>query len=90
MRLALLLAIFTACSSTVPAGSECSTSSDCESGQSCLELGQGSGSGSACTLIIKQCSRTCGSDADCTSLGAGFTCFPSCGSAKECTGAGPG
>jgi len=92
MRIAILVFVLAACTTTgVPAGSECSRSSDCESGLSCLELGQPSGS--ACTLIINQCSLACGSNADCSSLGSGFICFPSCGSAGNtmvCTGAAGG
>lgn len=90
MRIALLLLV-AACTSTVPAGSVCSSNSDCESGQTCLEFGEPNGS--ACGMILKLCGKTCGSNADCTSLGAGFICFPACtsaGSAMECTGAGPG
>jgi hypothetical protein len=89
MRIVLLIAMLAACNSNgVPAGSACDVNSDCEAGSACLELGQLSGS--ACTLEIKQCSITCGSNADCAVLGTGFICFPSCngsGSFMECTGA---
>jgi hypothetical protein len=89
MRIALLIFMVAACNANgVPPGSECDVSSDCTAGVSCLELGELSGS--ACMLEIKQCSLTCGSDADCASLGTGFICFPSCngsGSFMECTGA---
>ena len=73
--------------SAKPAGAVCSDTSECETGQACLELGQFTGS--ACTVAGKVCTTTCQTSADCEGLGSSFMCFASCGSAMICGAVGP-
>jgi hypothetical protein len=83
-RYALLVALAACTSSSLPAGAECSGSSatDCDDGLSCLAFGEFVGS--ACNVVGDMCSKTCGSNGDCATLGTNFMCFASCGSAMIC------
>ena len=86
MRSLIFFALAACASSSLPAGAECSQTSDCSSGLTCLEFGQFSGS--ACTTVGKMCSSTCTSNTDCGHLGPSFTCLASCGSAMVCGATG--
>jgi hypothetical protein len=81
MRFALVMLV--ACtSSKLPPGAQCSTSDQCETGQSCLEIGEVLGA--QCEVLANVCTISCGSNSDCTTLGSSFMCFESCGSAMVC------
>ena len=85
--LAVLVAVLAiaACGTTpLPAGAECTQTSDCESSLSCLEVAQFSGT--TCTVVDHACSITCTGTTDtaCQTLGPNFTCFAGCGSAMTC------
>jgi hypothetical protein len=82
MRFVLFAVVVACTSSKLPAGGQCSSSDQCETGQSCLEIGEVLGN--ACEVIANVCTITCGSNSDCNSLGSGFMCFESCGSAQVC------
>jgi hypothetical protein len=87
MRFALLMIVVAACtSSKLPPGAECSTSDQCETGQSCLEIGEVLGP--QCEVLATTCTTTCGSNSDCSALGSDFMCFFSCGSAMVCGATG--
>ena len=88
MLVVAVVAALAACgTSSKPAGAVCTDSSECEAAQSCLELGQFSGS--ACTVVGKVCSKSCTSNGDCAELGSAFMCFASCGSAMVCGATAP-
>jgi hypothetical protein len=82
MRFVLLAVIVACTSSKLPAGGQCSSSDQCESGLSCLEIGEVLGP--QCEVLASVCTTTCGSDSDCSALGSSFLCFESCGSAMVC------
>ena len=85
LRIALCSAFvaFVACgTSQLPPGAQCSASSDCDTGLSCLDLSQFTGS--ACSVIGKTCSKVCADDSDCALVGTNFKCFAGCGSAMTC------
>jgi hypothetical protein len=83
MMVVAVIAALVACgTSSKPAGAVCTDSSECEATDSCLELGQFSGS--ACTVVGKVCSKNCTTNSDCAELGPSFMCFASCGSAMVC------
>jgi hypothetical protein len=80
-----LIAVLIACtssSSKLQPGDQCGATDQCETGLSCLELGESLGT--VCDVIGSACTITCGSNADCSQLGSSFTCFSSCGSAMVC------
>ncbi len=82
-RYALLAALVACTSSSLPAGAECSGSgADCDSGLSCLQLGQSVGG--TCSVVGDECTKTCGSNGDCASLGTNFMCFASCNGGMIC------
>jgi hypothetical protein len=77
------VAALAACgTSSLPAGAQCSQSSECDSNLSCLDLAQFSGS--VCSVVGKTCSKVCGGDTDCASLGSNFKCFAGCASDMTC------
>ncbi len=82
---ALLIALAPACSSSAlhPAGTVCSTTSDCAEGLTCMGLASPAADG-GCTSIGKACTKECASNSDCIAVGAGFQCFASCGGAMTC------
>jgi hypothetical protein len=84
IRYALVLVALVACtSSSLPAGAACSGSgADCDDGLSCLQFGEFVGS--ACSVVGDMCTKTCGSNGDCASLGSNFMCFASCGGTMIC------
>ena len=82
MRSALLMIAVACTSSKLTPGSQCSTSDQCETGQSCLEIGEVLGP--QCEVLASVCTINCGSDSDCSTLGSSFLCFESCGSAMVC------
>jgi len=85
---ALAFAALVACSSSpLPAGAECSASSDCDKGLMCLGVAQFTGS--ACTTVGKTCSTTCTDDPSCAPLGSAFKCFATCTTDKVCGKVGP-
>ena len=82
MRFALLVIAVACTSSKLPPGAQCQTSDQCESDQSCLEIGEVLGT--QCEVLASVCTIACGSDSDCSELGSNFLCFESCGSAMVC------
>ena len=80
--LLLFLVSLWSCGGKLPAGGSCSASTDCDTGLSCLALGQFSGA--ACTVVGKMCSISCTTDADCATLGATYKCFGQCDGGKMC------
>jgi hypothetical protein len=82
MRFALLMIAVACTSSKLTPGAQCSTSDQCETGQSCLQIGEVLGP--QCEVLASVCTITCGSDSDCSTLGSSFLCFESCGSAMVC------
>ncbi len=89
MRLLFTLFVcvgLTACSSLslpLPAGAVCNADADCASGLMCLDFATVASDG-GCTVVGKGCSKSCTTDADCTSLGAKFMCFAACGGTRTC------
>jgi len=79
-----LLTPFLACSSAPlrPAGTLCSSDSDCGAGLACL--GYGAFSDAGCTTSAMACSKPCTFDSDCASLGARYKCFLACGGTRSC------
>ena len=69
---------------TLPAGAVCTADSACDTGLSCLDLAQSSGS--TCTVVGKVCSIVCKYDPDCASLGTSFKCFNGCSGATNFCG----
>lgn len=72
----------TSATSNKPASAACTADTECASG-ACLDLGVFASDG-GCSAAGKACSKTCASDVDCMTLGAGFKCFAGCGTAKIC------
>jgi hypothetical protein len=72
-----------ACSgSLAPAGSGCSSDSDCAAGLSCLGVGLFSDAG--CSSVARACSKPCRVDGDCAAVGPKFRCFADCGGRNTC------
>jgi hypothetical protein len=82
IRIVLLAALAACSTSSLPAGAQCSQTSECDTDLMCLDLAQFTGS--ACSVIGKTCSKVCADDTGCTSLGSGYKCFAGCGSDKTC------
>ncbi|HET9990368.1 MAG TPA: hypothetical protein VFQ65_17675 [Kofleriaceae bacterium] len=82
IRIAILSALAACGTSSLPAGAQCSQTSECDANLMCLDLAQFSGS--ACSVIGKTCTKVCADDPGCTSLGSNFKCFAGCGSAMTC------
>lgn len=83
MRTLLLAILLSACgTSSLPAGAVCDSTSECDSGLTCLEYAQVTPT--SCTVVGKACSTTCTNDASCASLGANFKCFATCTTEKVC------
>jgi len=80
--LALVLSVVACGTDPLPAGAACKQSAECAAGLMCLDLAQFAGS--TCTVIGQACSKDCGSDADCASLGANFRCLASCSGPMTC------
>lgn len=81
--LVLTVALVACTSSSLPAGAECSGSgADCGDGLSCLQFGEFVGS--ACSVVGNMCTKTCGSNGDCATLGSNFMCFAGCEGAMIC------
>ena len=69
---------------TSPIGHACTSLDDCVTGLACLEVSGGSGgSGGSCVKSLA-CTRTCNTDADCTSAGAGLACGKGCSTGAVC------
>ena len=80
--LAAVIALASCGTTTLPAGTACQQPADCDSGLSCLDLAQFTGT--MCTVVGKSCSITCTIDSDCANLGATYKCFAGCGATKSC------
>ncbi len=83
----VLLALSSACSSSSPgaASTRCSQNSDCSNGLTCIPLATFADGG--CDQKSKACSKTCTTDGDCASLGAGYKCFSGCSGSPMFCGA---
>lgn len=57
------------CGGGSPVGTECASTSECQSGLSCIDIDTTLGGG--CTLIEKACSKVCSTNADCGTRGDG-------------------
>ncbi len=82
IAIAFTFALTFGCTTKLPAGAECTESSACESGLSCLDVAQVTGT--SCTVVGMACSMVCAGDGDCASLGSNFKCFAGCGSDMTC------
>lgn len=82
IRIALVTALAACGTSSLPAGAQCSQTSDCDTDLMCLDLAQFTGS--ACSVVGKTCTKVCTGDPACTSLGSNFKCFAGCGSDMTC------
>ena len=82
IRIALLTALAACGTSSLPAGAQCSQTSECDTDLMCLDLAQFTGS--ACSVVGKTCTKVCTGDPGCTSLGSNFKCFAGCGSDMTC------
>jgi hypothetical protein len=76
LGIVLLLVLLVGCGGKKPAGAECAAASECESGLDCFDFAQINGG--TCTVIARMCTKSCTKPADCSSLGALFTCFATC------------
>lgn len=81
IRLALAAAILTlhlGCARSL--GEFCSDSAECGNGTSCIPSGGREivDGGLGCSETKRLCSKTCSTDADCASLGAGHICVSDC------------
>ncbi len=83
LAIAFTLTLLFGCMTKLPAAAECTESSACDTGLSCLDVAQFSGG--SCTVVGKECTIVCTGDGDCASLGSNFKCFAGCGSDMTCS-----
>lgn len=80
---ALLLALSACTRTDQPVGSYCSTDENCQAGLVCMEVSLFAGDG-GCAGVAKACTKTCTSNAECSSLEAGAMCFDNCSGPMTC------
>lgn len=73
-----------ACSSNSlhPAGTACTSDSECAAGLTCVGLGAFTDAG--CTTAAMACSKSCTLDTDCAALGSTYKCFAACDGSHSC------